>query len=35
VAERNMGLGDRVKKGEILAVIEAPDLDAEMERAED
>jgi len=35
VAECNAEIGVRVKKGELLAVIEAPDLDAEMEQAEE
>ncbi|HUY32576.1 MAG TPA: efflux RND transporter periplasmic adaptor subunit [Pirellulales bacterium] len=35
VAERNVEIGDRVKKGELLAVIEAPELDVEIELAEE
>ena len=35
VAECNVEIGVRIKKGELLAVIEAPDLDAEMEQAEE
>jgi HlyD family secretion protein len=35
VAECNVEMGVRVKKGELLAVIEAPDLDAEMEQSEE
>ena len=35
VAECNVEIGARVKKGELLAEIEAPDLDSEMELAEE
>ncbi|HEV3025406.1 MAG TPA: biotin/lipoyl-binding protein [Pirellulales bacterium] len=35
IAECDVETGDRVKQGELLALIEAPDLDAEIERAED